>query len=68
MHLAIYKADLGLVSNNMIQSLYTYTLLEKTVLLASMKGLNIDNLPKFKPTIFLKEGDTLKLWRFWKNY
>lgn len=57
--IAMHKADLGLVPNNMVQSLYTHTLLGKIVLLASMKGFNIDNLPKFKPTIFIKEGDTL---------
>lgn len=57
--IAMHKADWGLIPNNMVQSLYAHTLLGKIVLSASMKCFNIDNLPKFKPTIFLKEGDTL---------
>lgn len=57
--IAMHKADQGLIPNNMNQSLCADTLLGKIVLSASLKGFNIDKLPKFKPDIFLKEGDTL---------
>lgn len=57
--IAMHKADQGLIPNNMTQSLYADTLLGKMVLSVSLKGFNVDKLPKFKPDIFLKEGDTL---------
>lgn len=57
--IAMHKSDISLIPDNMTQTLHAHTLLGKVVLFASIKGFNSDNLPKFTPSVFLKEGDTL---------
>lgn len=57
--IAMHKDDLELITHNMIQPLYAHTFLGKIVLSVSIKSLNSLNLPKFNPTVFLQDGDTL---------
>ena len=57
--IAIHKADMGLLSDNMSQSLRADTFLGKIVLTVSEKGAFKEKIPEFVPTVFLSEGDML---------
>ena len=57
--IAIHKADMGLLSDNMSQSLTAETFLGKIVLTVSEKGAFKEKIPEFVPTVFLSEGNRL---------
>ena len=57
--IAIHKADMGLLSDNMSQSLKADTFLGKIVLTVSERGAFKEKIPEFVPTVFLSEGDKL---------
>ena len=57
--IAIHKADMGLLRDNMSQSLTAESFLGKIVLSVSEKGAFKENIPEFTPTVFLSEGDRL---------
>ena len=56
---AICKADLGLIEDNMLQPLFAKSLLGKLVLSLSEKSFRYDSIPQFTANIFLKDGDLL---------
>lgn len=56
---AIHRADLGLLEDNMGQALSASTILGRIVLSASIKSFHIDGIPAFTPTVFLDDGDSL---------
>ncbi|NLK95283.1 MAG: MBL fold metallo-hydrolase [Clostridiales bacterium] len=57
--IAMCKADLDLLNDNMSQSLKAKSILGKIVLSASMKSFREEEIPLFNPSIFLSEGDSL---------
>ena len=57
---AISKSDEELIESNMRQTLSAKTILGKIVLAVSLKSFNYDEIPEFKPEIYLQEGDTLE--------
>lgn len=57
--IAMCKADLGLINNNMAQELEAKSILGKIVLSASLKSFREEKFPSFTPTVFLSDGDTL---------
>ena len=57
--IAMNENDLDLIDNNANQSLFAETVLGKIVLSVSLKNFSRRVFPKFKPDIFLKEGDKL---------
>lgn len=57
--IAIHKADLPLLTDNMVQSLSASSILGRIVLSASIKSFKIDGIPAFTPTVFLEDGDIL---------
>lgn len=58
--IAICEGDLQLIEDNMLQPLQARTLLGKLVLALSEQAFQHDVIPQFKPSVFLKEGDTLE--------
>ena len=56
---AIHRADLPLLSDNMKQPLFASSILGKIVLSASIKSFKTDAIPVFTPTVFLEDGDNL---------
>lgn len=59
---AMSREDIGLLENNLEQTLEAKSFLGKIVLAASVKGLSEDGIPEFTPTVFLSEGDTLEAY------
>lgn len=57
--IAMNKADIELINDNMTQSLTASSIMGKIVLAVSIKSFHEDDIPAFTPTIFLSEGDTL---------
>lgn len=58
---AMHRADLGLLEDNMGQALYASTILGRIVLSASIKSFQAsDGIPAFTPAVFLDDGDSLE--------
>ncbi len=57
--IAMHKADLDLIDDNMAQSLTAGSFFGKIVLKASQESFSNREMPKFQPTIFLDHGDDL---------
>lgn len=57
--IAIHKADLALLTDNMVQPLSASSILGRIVLFASIKSFKIDGIPAFTPTVSLEDGDSL---------
>lgn len=58
--IAMSRADLELINDNVAQSLKAKTLLGKIVLAASIKSLSTEKITPFTPSVYLSEGDTLE--------
>ena len=56
---AMHRADLPLLADNMNQPLSASSFLGRIVLSASIKSFQTDTIPEFAPTVFLKDGDSL---------
>ena len=56
---AMHRADLPLLTDNMNQPLYASSILGKIVLSASIKSFQTDAIPAFTPAVFLEDGDSL---------
>lgn len=57
--IAICEMDEELIENNMLQPLHAKSLAGKLVKTISERSLHHDSIPKFAPTIYLKDGDSL---------
>lgn len=57
--IAIHKADLALLTDNMVQPLSASSILGRIVLFASIKSFKIDGIPAFTPAVFLEDGESL---------
>lgn len=58
--IAMHWADLGLLEDNLEQSLSARSILGKIVLAASIKTFQLaGHIPETTPTVFLKDGDSL---------
>lgn len=57
--IAMHKADVPLLDDNMLQPLSSKGILGKLVLSASIKSFREDKIPGFTPSLFLKDGDSL---------
>jgi len=57
--IAMHKADLDLLDDNMAQPLTAGSFFGKIVLRASQEAFSNREMPKFQPTIFLDHGDDL---------
>lgn len=57
---AMHRADLELLTDNLQQSLSAHTMLGKLLLAVSVKSLQTDHIPAFSPDIFLDDGDSLE--------
>lgn len=57
--IAMHKADLPLLADNMVQPLSASSILGRIVLLFSVKSFKLDGIPAFSPTVFLEDGDSL---------
>ena len=57
--IAMHRADLSLLVNNMNQPLSASSVLGRIVLSASIKSFKTDKIPAFAPTVFLDDGDSL---------
>ena len=57
--IAMHRADLSLLVNNMNQPLSASRGLGRIVLSASIKSFKTDKIPAFAPTVFLDDGDSL---------
>lgn len=55
--IAMSKADLCLIENNMAQSLEAENILGKVVLSASLKSFHEEKISSFFPDVFLSDGD-----------
>lgn len=62
--IAIHKADLSLLEDNMRQTLLAGTILGRIVLFVSIKSFKVDGIPAFTPTVFLDDGDSLDRYGF----
>lgn len=60
--IAMHKADLPLIKNNMEQPLSAHGILGKIVLAASVKSFRYERIEPFTPTVFLHEGDKLEAY------
>ena len=60
--IAMHRADLPLLTDNMAQPLSAGTFLGKIVLAASVRSFRKDKIEPFAPSVFLKDGDTLDKW------
>lgn len=58
--IAMHKADLCLLEDNMNQSLSASSILGRIVLHISIKSFRIDEIPAFTPTVFLEDGVSLE--------
>ena len=58
--IAMSRADVELIDNNIAQSLEAESFMGKIVLAFSIKSLSTEKFTQFTPAVFLKEGDTLK--------
>jgi len=58
--IAMHKADYGLITDKLAESLSAHSLLGKVILKLSQKSFEADNIEPFEPEIFLREGDSLK--------
>ncbi|MCH5150714.1 MAG: MBL fold metallo-hydrolase [Spirochaetales bacterium] len=58
--IAMSRADLELINDNIAQSLKAKTLLGKIVLAVSIKSLSTEKITPFIPSVYLSEGDTLE--------
>lgn len=56
---AMHRADLPLLADNMNQPLSASSILGRIVLSASIKSFKTDKIPAFAPTVFLDDGDSL---------
>lgn len=56
---AMHRADLELLKDNLKQSLSAHTVLGRLLLAVSIKSLQTDHIPAFTPSIFLEDGDSL---------
>ena len=62
---AMHRADLDLLKDNMIQVVSADTILGRIVLSASIKSFQSSNgIPAFTPAVFLSEGDSLERYGF----
>lgn len=58
--IAMHRADLELLKDNLKQSLSARSILGKIVLAASIKTFQIvEHIPEFVPDVFLQDGDSL---------
>lgn len=57
--IAMHKADLPLLNDNMLQPLSSKGILGKIVLSASIKSFHKDKIPGFVPSVFLEDGNRL---------
>lgn len=58
--IAMHRADLELLEDNLKQSLSAHSILGKIVLAASIKTFQIvEHIPEIVPNVFLKDGDSL---------
>lgn len=57
--IAMHKADLDLIAENMAQSLEADSFFGRIVLRASKDAFSNRKMPEFQPTIFLSQGDDL---------
>lgn len=58
--IAMHRADLELLSDNLKQSLSAHSILGKIVLAASIKTFQkVTHIPEITPTVFLEDGDSL---------
>lgn len=60
--IAIHKSDEELIADNMRQPLYAKTLPGKLVLSFSNKAFHHDEIPLFKPEVFVEHGTSLSRW------
>jgi len=60
--IAMHRADLPLLSDNMAQPLSARTLPGRLVLAASLRSFRRDAIPAFTPEVFLEDGDILERW------
>lgn len=58
--IAMHKADYELTKNNMLQKLLAHSVLGKLILTLSIKSFEQEKIEPFEPTVFFKDGDTLK--------
>lgn len=59
---AMNKADIPLLGDNMRQPLSAHTVLGKIVLAVSIKSFHKDKIPMFTPSVFLDDGCTLEAY------
>lgn len=57
--IAIHRADLSLLGDNMRQSLSANSILGRIVRFVSVKSFRIDGIQAVTPTVFLEDGDSL---------
>ncbi len=57
---AMHRADLPLLADNINQPLSASGILGRIVLRASVKSFRTDVIPAFTPAVFLEDGDSLK--------
>lgn len=57
---AMSRADIALLSDNLAQMLHARTLLGKIVLAASVNALRYTKIQEFSPQVWLDEGDSLE--------
>lgn len=57
--IAMHKADLPLLADNMVQPLSASSILGQIVLFFSVKSFKLDGIPIFSPKVFLEDGDSL---------
>lgn len=58
--IAMHKADVPLLGDNMLQPLFSRGILGRLVLSASIKSFREDEIPGFAPNFFLEDGDQLE--------
>lgn len=62
---AMHRADLDLLEDNMGQALSAHTILGRIIRSASIKSFqSSDGIPAFTPAVFLDEGDSLEQYGF----
>lgn len=60
--IAMSRADVELIDNNIAQSLEAESFMGKIVLAASIKSLSTEKFTRFTPDVFLEEGDNLRAY------
>lgn len=60
--IAMSRADVELIDNNIAQSLEAESFMGKIVLAVSIKSLSTEKFTRFTPDVFLEEGDNLRAY------